>query len=501
MAHSNMSSCWAGGSSLCPDVLRATFGRRGKRDGWPELLVLDSTDPAQIADVEARIDLRKTLFVVSSKSGTTLEPDLLLRYFLDRVAGVVGASEAGARFVAITDPGSPLEKEATAHDFRATHFGCPSIGGRYSALSNFGMIPAAAMGIGAPEFLERAGDMVNACAACVPPEQNPGVLLGIALGECARTGRDKLTILASESVAAFGAWLEQLVDESLGKLGTGIVPVDREPVGSPSAYDHDRVFAYLRVDQESESLDAAVERLRAAGHPVVTIALSDPSELGEEFFRWEIATAVAASLLGVNPFDQPDVEASKLETRRLCTAYETRGELPPQTPILHDQGITLYADTANARALASRAATATLAGYLRAHLERLGRGDYFALLAYLKPCENWDAELRAMRLGVRDARRVATCLEYGPRFLHSTGQVYKGGPNTGVFLQVTCDDARDLPVPGTRLSFGVVKDAQARGDFAVLGAAGRRALHVHPADPESALPRLRRAVEEALLAP
>jgi transaldolase/glucose-6-phosphate isomerase len=364
------------------------------------------------------------------------------------------------------------------------------------------MIPAAAMGIGAPEFLERAGDMVNACAACVPPEQNPGVLLGIALGECARTGRDKLTIVASESVAAFGTWLEQLVAESLGKLGTGIVPVDREPVGSPAAYDHDRVFAYLRVDEEaSESLDAAVERLRAAGHPVVTIALSDPSELGEEFFRWEIATAVAASLLGVNPFDQPDVEASKLETRRLCLAYEARGELPAQTPILHDQGITLYADTANARALASRAAPATLAGYLRAHLERLGRGDYFALLAYMKACESWDAELQAMRLGVRDARRVATCLEYGPRFLHSTGQLHKGGPNTGVFLQVTCDDGRvkDLQVPGTRLSFGVVKDAQARADFAVLGAAGRRALHVHLADPESALPRLRRAVEEALL--
>jgi transaldolase/glucose-6-phosphate isomerase len=487
-----------GGSSLCPDVLRATFGRRA---GWPEFLVLDSTDPAQIADVEARIDLRKTLFIVSSKSGTTLEPDLLLRYFFDRVLGVLGAAEAGDRFVAITDPGSPLEKEATARDFRATHYGSPSIGGRYSALSNFGMIPAAAMGIGAPEFLERAADMVNACAACVPPEQNPGVLLGIALGECARTGRDKLTIVASESVAAFGAWLEQLVAESLGKLRTGIVPVEREPIGSPSVYDQDRIFAYLRVDDDpSESLDAAVERLRAAGHPVITIALADPSELGEEFFRWEIATAVAASLLGVNPFDQPDVEASKIETRRLCAAYEARGELPAQTPILHDQGITLYADTANARALSSRAARATLVGYLRAHLERLGRGDYFALLAYLKPCENWDAELQAMRLGVRDAKRVATCLEYGPRFLHSTGQVYKGGPNTGVFLQVTCDNARDLQVPGTRLSFGVVKDAQARADFAVLGAGGRRALHVHLANPQSALPRLRRAVQEALLA-
>jgi transaldolase/glucose-6-phosphate isomerase len=483
-----------GGSSLCPDVLRATFG---KILGWPELVVLDSTDPAQIANVEARIDPTRSLFLVSSKSGTTLEPNLFMQYFLHRVADAVGTEKAPRRFAAITDPESALEREARARSFRAIYHGYASIGGRYSALSNFGMVPAALMGLDAPEFIERAGRMLHACASSVPVEQNPGVGLGVVMGEAAKGGRDKLTIVASERIASFGAWLEQLVAESTGKGGKGIIPIDREGVGAPAVYGEDRLFVYLRLyDESSADLDARMVALERAGQPVVTISIASPMDLGEEFFRWEMATAVAGSVLGINPFDQPDVEASKIATRKLTEEYEETGRLPAETPFFEEHGLKLYADAGNMRSLGRRS---SLVEYLAAHLARLGVGDYFGVLAYVPMIAAHDVHLQAMRHRVRDARRVATCLGYGPRFLHSTGQAYKGGPNSGVFLQVTCEDARDLRIPKRRLSFGVVKAAQARGDFDVLTERHRRALRIHLGpDVSGGLALLRAAVEQAL---
>ncbi len=495
-----------GGSSLCPEVLARTFG---PAPSHPELLVLDSTDPGQIAAFERRVDPARTLFIVSSKSGTTLEPDILLRHFLARARATLGDEGAGERFIAITDPGSMLETAAQAGGFRQVCHGVPEIGGRNSALSDFGMVPAAVLGLDASRLLGRARDASQACGPDSPARENPGLVLGAILGVLGKAGRDKVTLVASPGIAGLGAWLEQLLAESTGKQGTGLIPVDRERPGAPDLYGADRLFAYLRFQPEPDpSQDAAVEALERSGQPVVRIALADAYDLGREFFRWEMATAVAGAILGVNPFDQPDVEASKVATRELTSAYERTGALPREEPFLESDGIALFADPANASELSARTGrgAAGAAGgarelerVLRAHLERLGSGDYFAALAYVEMSEANDAELQRLRHAVRDAKRVATCLGYGPRFLHSTGQAYKGGPNTGVFLQITCDDGRDLPVPGRRYSFGVVKAAQARGDFQVLAERGRRALRAHlGSDVPAGLERLRQAVESAL---
>jgi len=468
-----------GGSSLCPEVLKTTFG---KISGFPELHVLDSTDPAQVKAFENRIDLSSTLFIVSSKSGSTLEPNIFKQYFFDRVARLVGRKEAGRRFIAITDPGSKMQQVAESDGFRHVFFGWPSIGGRYSALSDFGLVPAAIIGVDVAKFLDRTEEMVNACMPSVPVEENPGVVLGTILGVAAkRFGRDKMTIVASPAIYDVGAWLEQLVAESTGKEGKGLIPIDRERLGKAEIYGSDRLFVYLRLHSApDEAQDQAIAELERAGHPVVCIALDDPYDLGEEFFRWEIATAVAGSILGIHPFDQPDVEASKIATRKLTDEYEKKGALPAETPFFSEEGIKLYTDEKNAAALKQSVnGNHTLTAYLKAHLNRLGAGDYFALLAYLEMNEAHEQALQAMRHLVRDAKRVATCLEFGPRFLHSTGQAYKGGPNTGVFLQITCDDAVDLPVPGQNYTFGVVKAAQARGDFQVLLERDRRALRAH----------------------
>lgn len=487
-----------GGSSLCPEVLARTFGRV---EGSPELAVLDSTDPAQIRALEARVDPSKTLFIVSSKSGTTLEPNILAEYFHDRVSRTVGEGRTSKHFVVVTDPGSALQKVAEAQKLAHVFFGVRGIGGRYSALSNFGMVPAAIMGLDVPRFLDRAAIMAHACASCVPPEDNPGVLLGAILGTSARSGRDKVTLIASPSVAHLGAWLEQLLAESTGKEGKGIIPVDREPLGAPEVYGADRLFVYLRLDRAPDpEQDAAVEALEKAGQPVVRIALGEPHDLGEEFFRWEIATAVAGAIIGIDPFDQPDVEASKIAARALTDAYEKTGELPQERPFYQDGALELSADDRNRAALEQAAGSdKTLHGYLKAHLARLERGDYFALLAYAERNDAHDRPLQAIRRAVRDSRRVATCVGFGPRFLHSTGQAYKGGPNSGVFLQLTCDDAHDLQVPGHRFTFGVVKAAQARGDFRVLAQRDRRALRVHlGADVGRGLAVLREAIERVL---
>ena len=484
-----------GGSSLCPEVLRMTFG---KLPGSPELWVLDSTDPAQVRSCEARVDLGRTLFVVSSKSGTTLEPNIFKQYFFERVREAVGPGKAGDRFIAITDPGSRLEQAARADGFRHVLFGLPSIGGRYSALSDFGLAPAALMGLDVARLLGTARTMARTCAARGSAEENPGAALGAILGVLASRGRDKVTLVASPGIHDLGAWLEQLLAESTGKAGKGLIPVDRESVGPPDVYGRDRLFVYLRLHSAPDGAqDRAVESLEAAGQPVVRIEVPDPYHIAAEFFRWEFATAVAGAILGINPFDQPDVEASKVATRRLTDEFEKTGRLPAETPILEAEGVRLFADPRNAADLAGGGRT--LAGALRAHLARIRPGDYAALLAYVEMTAAHESALQRIRTRIRDRCRVATCLGFGPRFLHSTGQAYKGGPNTGVFLQVTCDDALDLPVPGQRYTFGVVKAAQARGDLAVLGERGRRVLRAHLGpDVTAGLRTLGNAVEEAM---
>ena len=487
-----------GGSSLGPEVLEITFGRQA---GFPDFHVLDSTDPAQVKAFENKVDLANTLFIVSSKSGGTLEPNIFKQYFFERARQVIGAEKAGERFIAITDPGSKMQHVAESDGFRYVFFGLPSIGGRYSALSNFGMVPAAIMGIDALRFLDRTDEMVTACSSSVPVEQNPGVVLGTILGVLAKQGRDKVTLITSPGLSDLGAWLEQLVAESTGKEGKGLIPVDLEQVGPPELYGKDRVFAYIRLSSAPDAAqDAAVAALEQAGQPVVRIAVADIYDLGQEFFRWEIATAVAGAIMGIHPFNQPDVEASKVATRKLTAEYEKTGKLPPEKPILEEQGIKLFTDDKNAAALKQAAGRdQSLAGYLTAHLNRLAAGDYCALLAYLEQNDAHQEQLQAMRHVIRDAKRVATCLGFGPRFLHSTGQAYKGGPNTGVFLQITCDDAADLPVPGQRYTFGVVKAAQARGDFEVLAARERRALRVHLGpDVRAGLTMLHEIVRSAL---
>jgi transaldolase / glucose-6-phosphate isomerase len=488
-----------GGSSLCPEVMKTTFG---VQRGFPELHVLDSTDPAQVQAFEKRLNLERTLFIVSSKSGSTLEPNIFKQYFYDRVEKAVGPEQAGRRFIAITDPGSKMQQVAEADGFRRVFFGWPSIGGRYSALSDFGLVPAAIMGVDVAKFLDRTEAMVCACMPSVPVRENPGALLGTILGVAAtQFGRDKVTIVTSPGIASLGAWLEQLVAESTGKQGKGLIPIDREKLLAPHKYGANRVFVYLRLQSAPDKRqDAAVEALEQAGHPVVRITLDDPYDLGEEFFRWEIATAVAGSILGIHPFDQPDVEASKTATRKLTAAYERDGALPQESPVFTGDGITLFTDERNLSALRTAAGTRpSLADYLNAHLNRLGPGDYFALLAYIEMNDAHERALQSIRDHVLDVTRVATCLEFGPRFLHSTGQAYKGGPNTGVFLQITCDDATDIPVPGQRYTFGVVKAAQARGDFEVLLARERRALRVHlGADVAAGLSTLHKAIRTAL---
>jgi len=485
-----------GGSSLCPEVLKRTFG---KIAGAPELHVLDSTVPAQVKALEKKIDLKATVFIVSSKSGGTIEPNAFKQYFMERVRQAVGADEASRRFIAVTDPKTKMHGIAKADSFRHIFFGLPTIGGRFSALSNFGMIPAAVMGLDVPKFLDSAEVMVHACSSCVPPELNPGVTLGVVLGTLAKQGRDKVTFITSPAIASLGGWLEQLIAESTGKEGKGIIPVDGETVGPPEAYGNDRLFVHTRLASAPEKgtgplnakgpvpfsgaaseQDAGVAALEKAGHPVVRIVLADTYDLGQEFFRWEIATAVAGSLLGINTFNQPDVEAAKIAARALTSAYETEGKLPAETPFYREDGVSLFADPRNADALLTAAGGAkSLGALLTAHLGRIKPGDYFAINAYVEMNAENDKELQAIRHAVRDGRKVATTLGYGPRFLHSTGQLHKGGPNSGVFLQITSDDAEDVPIPGQKFTFGVLKRAQAQGDFDVLAQRGRRILRVH----------------------
>ncbi len=486
-----------GGSSLGPEVLAETFA---KPPGFPKLHVLDSTDPAQVRTLQAQVNLANTVFIVSSKSGGTTEPNAMKDYFFARVSETIGADKAGHRFIAVTDPGSSLEKVATRQGFARIFHGDPTIGGRYSVLSPFGLVPAATAGIDVRTLIQHTLAMIRSCGPDVPPHENPGVQLGLALGLAGLEGRDKVTLLSSAKIADFGAWAEQLIAESTGKEGKGLIPVDGEPLGDPALYGRDRFFIDLRTEGEDDAAhDAKLAALEAAGHPVVRIVMKSIDHIGQEFFRFEMATAVAGAVLGINPFNQPDVEDAKIKTRELTTAFEKTGKLPAEKPVISTAGADLYTDDRNAADLRKAGANGDLGSWLKAHLARAGTDDYVALLAYIERNADHINSLQNMRLAVRDKRHVATCAEFGPRFLHSTGQAYKGGPESGVFLQITAEDDKDLAVPGQKASFGVIKAAQARGDFDVLTERGRRALRVHlKGDLASGLKMLDAAITEAL---
>lgn len=470
-----------GGSSLSSEVMKRTFGNA---PGYPELFVLDSTDPSQIAGVESKIELKKTLFIVASKSGSTLEPNILKQYFFEKMKGFVGVKEVGKHFIAITDPNSRMQKVAEKNGFLKIFYGMASIGGRYSALSDFGLVPAATMGVDISKFWERTQPMINSCGPSVPPEENPGVILGTLLGVCAKHGKDKVTLIISPGYRSLGAWLEQLLAESTGKGGLGLIPVDLESIGEPHVYGSDRIFVYIRCDTDMDpSQEKAVEKLKAHGFPLITIKATDAYDIGQEFFRWEMATAVVGSILGINPFDQPDVEASKAATHELTTQYEKTGRFPEEKVLLEERGLSLFTDRINGRELTQAVSGAkNLSSFLGAHLNRLQPGYYFAILAYVAMNDTYEALLQSIRHIVRDAKHVATCLGFGPRFLHSTGQAYKGGTNSGVFLQITSHDPKDIAVPGQKYTFGIVKSAQAIGDFQVLAERKRRVLRVHLCD-------------------
>lgn len=462
-----------GGSSLCPEVLAITFGIENFH-------ILDSTVPSQIKTIENKLDLAKTLFIVASKSGSTLEPNCFKQYFFDRVSQIVGAENAGKQFVAITDPGSKMEQAAKSNGFRTVFFGNPEIGGRFSALSAFGMTAAAAMGLDVEKFLAGASDMVRLCKSTNPAE-NPGAILGAILGVCHKEGRDKLTIFTSPDIYDLGAWLEQLIAESTGKNGVSIIPVDRETMQMADAYGNDRVFVHFTVKggETDEDTLADLKDIEDSGHPIISIELENVYAFGKEFFRWEFATAVVGSIMGINPFNQPDVESAKIEARKITDEMERTGSLPDEKPFFEEDGIALFSSDAYAKELTDVIDEKTLGNYLEAHLWNLEETDYFAILAYIEMNAENEQTLQELRARVLVEYGVATCLGFGPRFLHSTGQAYKGGANNGVFLQITSDDETDLPVPGQKYSFGVVKAAQARGDFQVLLERERRALRVH----------------------
>ncbi|MBS1815498.1 MAG: bifunctional transaldolase/phosoglucose isomerase [Acidobacteria bacterium] len=489
-----------GGSSLAPEVMSLTYGQQ---PGFPSLHIVDSTDPAQVAAVEKAVDLKKTVCIVSSKSGSTLEPNILKDYFFAQMQKTVGADKAGDHFIAVTDPGSKMEQVAKADKFRKIYYGDKTIGGRFSALSNFGIVPASVAGLDIEKFLASAKTAVDACKN-VDLSANPGAQLGLILGLAHNAGHDKLTFFTSKEVFDIGAWLEQLIAESTGKMGKGITPVDREGITSPDNYSSDRVFAYVRLSSsDNAAQDAAVKALENAGFIVVRFDIDDVYELPGVMFTWEIATAIAGSVMGINPFNQPDVEAAKIETRKLTDEYAQTGKLAEHTPLFSGEGLHLYADASYTDrlkgVLTSKGLDESVVNYLHAHIAQIVQHDYFATLAYIEMTQAHEDTIQQFRHKVRDDKKVATCLGFGPRFLHSTGQDYKGGPNTGVFLQITADHAVDLAIPNAKYTFGVVIDAQAAGDLAVLQQRGRRALRVHLGkDVAAGLNTLNAAMDKAL---
>ncbi|MGD0997638.1 MAG: glucose-6-phosphate isomerase [Thermoleophilia bacterium] len=474
-----------GGSSLAPEVLRRTFG---VAEGFLDLRICDSTDPAAVRAVEAAVDFERTLFVVSSKSGGTTETASFHAYFQGRLRELLGDDAAGRHFIAITDPDTSLHSEALAQGFRAVFLNPPDIGGRYSALSYFGLVPAALAGLDVHRLLERAAHVAAVCRDGVPAGEHPAFKVGIALGELARAGRDKVTFFLSPSISSLGAWLEQLLAESTGKEGTGLVPIDGETPGPPEVYGDDRVFVYLHVSGEHDARTReSLEALSAAGHPTITLTLSDLWDVGAEFMRWEIAVAAAGAVLGIDPFDQPNVQESKDRTRRLLRAYVSDGRLPD------------VAGGPDGRRPTAAVDDDDLPGAVRELLAGIRPGDYVALQAYLPPTEQHQRILQGVRLLLRDRFRVATTLGYGPRFLHSTGQLHKGGKPSGVFLQLTCAGREDVEIPGQPYSFGTLEQAQARGDLEALVSRGLRVLSVDlGADPLPGLTSFGGVVAELL---
>ncbi|MGZ3496204.1 MAG: bifunctional transaldolase/phosoglucose isomerase [Vulcanimicrobiaceae bacterium] len=484
-----------GGSSLAPDVMRETFG---KIDGFPRLHVLDSTHPQQIRELEDAIDLPSTLFIVASKSGTTTEPEAFYRYFHALVTKAAGSSKAGSHFVAITDPGTELEREAKAQGFRACFLNDPNIGGRYSALSFFGMLPAALAGYDINLLLDRGLGAMHANDKTIKPADAPGMRFGAAIGGLAASGRDKLTIVAHPSVHAFGAWAEQLIAESTGKMGKGIIPVEGERLGAPEDYGDDRVFVYVgaNLPQPANDTDAKLRALEAAGHPIVRLAMNDAYDIGEQFYLWEIATAAAGSILQIDAFDQPNVQESKDNTKALLKEYAATGTLNEPKADVEDAsfGITFFSASSGGRAESVASAFGELFAQVKPH-------DYVAFCAYIARNAKHGGLLDAARLAVRDAKRVATTVGFGPRFLHSTGQLHKGGPNTGVFIQITSDSPFDLSIPGMNVGFRTLIAAQALGDLQSLDKRQRRGVRVHlKGDVEHALQALVAAIDDALTA-
>lgn len=485
-----------GGSSLAAEVMYRTFGRQA---GYPALIVLDSTDPAAILAVERAINLDKTVFVVASKSGSTLETTMMQRYFYVKY----DAAKAGAHFIAITDPGSRLADEARALNFRHILLNPEDIGGRYSALSYFGMAPAALVGLDFERIIDAGAQMQTANGASVMGNNHPGLWLGTVMGVLAGRGCDKLTLFANQEIAAFGDWAEQLIAESTGKDGKGIIPITGATIGMPHDYGDDRLFVYMRLDHARDNLDDGVRVLQEAGHPVVILELRDRFEIGAEFYRWMFATAFAGMILGVNPFDEPNVAESKAITNRLLDQYVREGSLPRYMPILTEGDVSLYADEEMGKLLAELRgqhdyeATA-LEGLIAAFLGLARSGEYIAFQAYLQPRAEHAELLGYIRRRARHTFRRAIMLGFGPRYLHSTGQLHKGGPNNGIFVQLTADDPEDVPIPGIPYSFSILKQAQAMGDYQALLAKGRRVLRIHFAkDPLRGLQKVTRAIEAA----
>jgi glucose-6-phosphate isomerase len=486
-----------GGSILCTEVLTRSFS---KKDDYPQLFVLDSTVPTAIRHLEQKVSVGKTLFIVSSKSGATAEPQMFHRYFYDRVKKGKGDS-AGENFIAITDPGTQLARDATHDHFRRVFFNMPNIGGRYSALSYFGMVPFAVMGGDVKGLLSRAAHAARACAGPVGTSENPGARLGATLGSLANAGRNKLTFITPSPLNSLGLWIEQLIAESTGKEGKGIVPIAGEPLGAPDVYGNDRIFAYIHTHSaKTGDIEEKLSALEAAGHPVLRHKLHDALDLGEEFFLWEFATAVAGGLLGIDAFDQPNVQESKDNTKRLLAEHVHSGSFTQQSLIVADNTLRVFGDAETRDTL--RRGGSSLQEIIAAHIARAQPGDYFAITQYIEELNNYEALLQEIRVAVRDEKKIATTSGYGPRFLHSTGQLHKGGPGSGVFLQITSDDINDIDIPGEKFTFGVLKQAQALGDYESLAGRHRRAIRVDlGGDVEKGLRRLLALVKAAVSPP
>ncbi len=489
-----------GGSSLCVEVLRKV---NKPVAGHPTLLVLDSTVPATIRRIEGQIDPAKTLFIVASKSGGTTEPAVFYAYFFAKVKAIKG-DKAGENFIAITDPGTKMEADAQRDGFRKIFLNPSDIGGRYSALSYFGMVPAALMGLDVAQIIDHAEIAVAACKPDIPIKQNPGAALGAAIGTLAKLGLDKVTLVTPPPLEALGLWIEQLIAESTGKEGRGILPVAGEPLGEPKSYGNDRVFVQVRTqDSPPAARNEELMTLSEAGHPVIDLVLVEPIDLGAEFFRWEIATPLAGKVIGINPFDQPNVQESKDNTKALLEVYKEKGALPAQETVATFDGLTLVSDPGNKGQLLKAAGTKSgrelFAAVLKAHFDRVKPGDYVAITQYFDETPGRDEAILKLRRHLRDALKVATTTGYGPRFLHSTGQLHKGGSDGGVFLQLTAEDGADLPIPGYPCGFATLVKAQALGDFQSLASRNRRALGLNlGSDVEKGLATLHGLIHEIL---